>query len=204
MAYERRSQFIGDHLGINIRRASYSGIRPGDFTRVGTTIVGIVQSLGCPVVSAPVTQHPDESDSQSFRDLLGSDVHFLDKGEAIRTPMELIDQLRRCRMVIAGSYHAGVFSLAQGVSVIGLAGNAYYKQKFEGLAHLFGVGCEVINVNEDGFQEKLRSAALRTWKMAEAVRPQLLSRAAAQVRASRAAYEALSQKAYSRIATASR
>ena len=48
--------------------------------------------------------------------------------------LRLIEQISRCRLVIVGSYHAAVFALAQGVSAIGLAGNAYYLQKFEGLA----------------------------------------------------------------------
>jgi colanic acid/amylovoran biosynthesis protein len=203
MAYERHSELIGTNLGINVRRTSYSAIGLSDIERLRPIIVRVVQLLRCSVICVPVSQHAGESDSQSFGDLLGSLVACSDKGETIRTPMGLIDQIRRCRLVIAGSYHAGVFALAQGVSVIGLAANDYYTQKFEGLAHQFGLGCEVIRINEDGYQEKLSSAALRMWKVAEDVRPQLLDRAAQQVRSSRAAYEALSQKANLRIATMS-
>jgi colanic acid/amylovoran biosynthesis protein len=134
---------------------------------------------------------------------LGSQVDVSQCGQNITTPIQLIDEIGRCRLVIVGSYHAAVFALAQGVSAIGLAGNAYYIQKFEGLAYQFGSGCEVIRFHENGFQEELRSAATRMWNMADDVRPQLLSRAAQQVMASKAAYEALSQKANSRFAMAS-
>jgi polysaccharide pyruvyl transferase WcaK-like protein len=203
IAYERRSESVGAHLGINIRRASYSAIRPSDIERLRTIMVSVIRLLRCPVLSVPVSQHTDESDSQSFGDLLSGHVDLSDKGETIKTPIGLIDQIRKCRLVIAGSYHAGVFALAQGVPVIGLAGNDYYSHKFEGLSHQFGFGCEVIGINEEGYEEKLRSAAIRMWKTAEEVRPQLLNRAAQQVGASRSAYEVLSQQAYSRIATTS-
>jgi colanic acid/amylovoran biosynthesis protein len=204
IAYERRSASVGAHLGINIRRASYSAIRPSDLERLRTVMVSIIRLLRCSVLSVPVSQHADESDSQSFGDLLSGYVDLSDKGEAIKTPIGLIEQIRKCRLVIAGSYHAGVFALAQGVPVIALAGNEYYSHKFEGLAHQFGFGCEVIGINKVGFEEKLRSAAIRMWKTAEEVRPHLLNRAAQQVEASRSAYEALSQHACSRLATTNR
>jgi len=89
------------------------------------------------------------------------------------------------------------------VPTIGLVGNAYYGQKFDGLAHQFGMGCEVIMVDEDGFQEKLGSMIIRMWTMAEGMRPQLLDRAERQVSSSRAAYEALNRMVRSRIATRS-
>jgi polysaccharide pyruvyl transferase WcaK-like protein len=203
IAYERRSELIGANLGINIRRASYSAIRPSDFERLRAIMVSVVRLLKCPVLSVPVSQHVDESDSQSFGDLLSGHVDLADKGETVKTPEALIDRIQKCRLVITGSYHAGVFALAQGVPVIGLAGNEYYSHKFEGLAHQFGVGCEVIRIDEDGFQEKLRSTAIRMWEIAEEVRPQLLDRAAQQVGASRSAYETLSQQVYSGIAPTS-
>ena len=106
---------------------------------------------------------------------------------------------RRCRLVIVGSYHAAVFALAQGVSAIGLAGNAYYIQKFEGLADQFGAGCEVIKFHENGFEEKLKSTAVRMWNMADVVRPQLLARAVQQLVASKSAYESLSQRVNARF-----
>ena len=33
---------------------------------------------------------------------------------------------------VTGSYHAGVFALAQGIPVVGLLQSAYYEQKFIG------------------------------------------------------------------------
>ena len=203
MAYERRGASGGNHLGINVRRAYYSAITSTDIDNLRAVIIKVVQTLRCPIVSLPVSQSPEDSDSQSFSDLLQGHADYSDNGACILTPIELIDQIRRCRLVITGSYHAGVFALAQGVPTIGLVGNAYYGQKFDGLAHQFGMGCEVIMVDEDGFQEKLGSMIIRMWTMAEGMRPQLLDRAERQVSSSRAAYEALNRMVRSRIATRS-
>lgn len=203
LAYQSHPSVIGNHLGVNVRRASYSALDSHDMERLRAPIVSIIELLKCSVISVPVSQRAEESDSKSFSDLLGSQVDMSECGQNITTPIQLIDQIGRCRLVIVGSYHAAVFALAQGVSAIGLAGNAYYIQKFEGLAYQFGSGCEVIRFHEKGFQEALTSAATRMWNMAEDVRPQLLSRAAQQVMASKAAYEALKQNANSRFAMAS-
>jgi polysaccharide pyruvyl transferase WcaK-like protein len=203
LAYQRRPVVIGNNFGVNIRRASYSALSPRDLESLRAPIASIIKLLNCPVISVPVSQRPEESDSKSFVDLLDAQVDVSRGGDNITTPLQLIDQIGRCRLVIVGSYHAAVFALAQGVSAIGLAGNAYYIQKFEGLADQFGSGCEVIRFHDDGFQERLKSAAVRMWNMADEVRPHLLSRAAQQVAASKAAYESLSQKANARFSETS-
>src|ERR1700733_956544 len=61
LAYERRSELTGNHLGINIRRASYSAIGSTDIEKLRTIIVSVVQVLKCPVAFVPISQHPDES-----------------------------------------------------------------------------------------------------------------------------------------------
>ncbi len=201
LANKHHPEAIGNHLGVNVRRATYSALNSTDMDRLRAPVHSIIQNLGCPVISVPVSRRAEESDSQSFADFLGSHADVTETVETITSPMRLINQIGRCRLVIAGSYHAAVFALSQGIPAIGLAGNAYYIQKFEGLADQFGLGCEIIRFNEKGFEEKLKSAAIRMWDMAEELRPRLLDRAAQQVSASKAAYEALSQKATSRFAT---
>ena len=203
LAYQCHAPVVGNHLGVNVRRASYSALGPPDMDALRASIAGIIEFLKCPAISVPVSRRAEESDSRSFADLMGGQDDVSQSGQNITTPAQLIDQIGRCRLVIVGSYHAAVFALAQGVSAIGLAGNAYYIQKFEGLAHQFGSGCEVIRFHDAGFQEKLKSAAIRMWNAADDRRPQLLSRAAQQVAASKAAYETLSQKANARFAATS-
>jgi polysaccharide pyruvyl transferase WcaK-like protein len=52
----------------------------------------------------------------------------------------------RCRVVVTGSYHAGVFALAQGIPVVATAASRYYHDKFSGLADLFGGGGDIVDV----------------------------------------------------------
>jgi colanic acid/amylovoran biosynthesis protein len=94
-------------------------------------------------------------------------------------------------VVVAGSYHAGVFALAGGVPVVGLARSAYYVDKFRGLADQFGHGCEVVLLKdeEDG---AIETAIEYLWQAAEDLRPHLLAAAADQIAAGHRAY----RKAY--------
>jgi polysaccharide pyruvyl transferase WcaK-like protein len=104
------------------------------------------------------------------------------------TPLKVINQIRRCRVIVTGSYHAGVFALSMGVPVVGVAKSQYYIDKFLGLADQFGVGCHVVFFRSSGYQEDLAHAIQRAWGSAEQTRPQLLAAAARQVQLSRAAY----------------
>ena len=97
--------------------------------------------------------------------------------------------MQRCRLVITGSYHAGVFALANGIPVLGIAGSSYYVDKFEGLADMFGKGCRVLRVGADDCAEELRSAAEELWGNAEETRPGLLAAAERQIASGRATYE---------------
>ena len=70
----------------------------------------------------------------------------------------MIRQIQRCRLVVTGSYHAGVFALASGIPVVGLAKSSYYRDKFLGLADMFAVGCETVTLDESDCPTSLRDA----------------------------------------------
>jgi colanic acid/amylovoran biosynthesis protein len=114
-----------------------------------------------------------------------------DGGATLRTPSDVIQQVGRCRLVIAGSYHAGVFALAQGIPVVGLVNSPYYADKFLGLANMFGTGCEIVRVGEPGFSEALAGAIDRGWACAHHSRARLLAAAAEQVQLGYDAYRGL-------------
>ncbi|NJR75723.1 MAG: polysaccharide pyruvyl transferase family protein [Scytonema sp. CRU_2_7] len=100
-----------------------------------------------------------------------------------------MEQIGRCRVVVTGSYHAGVFALAQGIPIMGLAKSEYYADKFLGLADQFGVGCEVIFLHEQEFATKLVDSIDRALESAEQLRPQLLEAAKEQVELGHTAYK---------------
>ena len=106
----------------------------------------IARSVGAPLRAIPISRLPDEADALQAEILFeGYDlVEYPDS--PIDTPLGVIDEIKHCRLVVTGSYHAGVFALAQGIPVIGLVATEYYQWKFDGLAHQFGEGCRVLRV----------------------------------------------------------
>jgi colanic acid/amylovoran biosynthesis protein len=93
--------------------------------------------------------------------------------------------------MITTSYHGGVFAIAQGIPVVAWLKSKYFASKLYGLANQFGVGCEVVTLDEGDWGARLKAAILSAWNSAEQLRPQLLERAASQLSASEAAYERL-------------
>ena len=114
-----------------------------------------------------------------------------DGGASLQTPADVMRQVGRCRLVITGSYHAGVFALSQGVPVIGLAKSDYYVAKFEGLADQFGCGCDTVPLNQTALKQDLLDKTSRLWKAAGALRPRLLQAAEKQIAQGQQAYERL-------------
>jgi polysaccharide pyruvyl transferase WcaK-like protein len=117
-------------------------------------------------------------------------------GLPIDRPEAVIRQIQRCRLVVTGSYHAGVFALASGIPTVGLAKSAYYVDKFLGLSSLFGEGCQTVLLNDQDFQTKLESSITDLWARAERVRPYLLAEAESQIRLGHKAYERLRTESF--------
>jgi colanic acid/amylovoran biosynthesis protein len=111
-----------------------------------------------------------------------------DGGSTLDTPLKVIQQAGRCRVVVTGAYHAAVFALAQGIPVVALANAPYYVSKFLGLEDQFGLGCETVFLSDPNLLEKLRTALERTWQSAEMVRLPLQNAAFRQIQSSWGAY----------------
>jgi colanic acid/amylovoran biosynthesis protein len=103
----------------------------------------------------------------------------------------VIRRTSECRLVVTGSYHAGVFALAQGIPVVALAASDYYRDKFFGLADQFGAGCRVLEMRMPGFASQLGPVIGEFWHRAPALRPGLLRAAENQIKAAQAAYQEL-------------
>jgi len=107
---------------------------------------------------------------------------------AVDSPLRVIEEIGHCRIVITGSYHAGVFALSQGIPVIGLVASDYYQWKFDGLAHQFGDGCRVLLLATPTLALDLQTMFRELWDGSADLRPVLLSGAERQHEASRSAY----------------
>jgi colanic acid/amylovoran biosynthesis protein len=188
MANDRRRDELGNAIGINLRLADYSGVSSGVLRRLRQVFAAVSERLDVPLVALPVSRVPGEEDMNTVPQLMPDDAGELERGFAVHTPQDLIQQVQRCRVVITGSYHAGIFALANGIPTIGLAKSGYYVDKFLGLSDMFGVGCEMIMVDQSDHPEQLEKAIIRLWDAAPKMRASILSSADAQVASSRAAY----------------
>lgn len=195
--YEKRSITLGDGIGVNLRIADYSPIATNIIEKVRSALQEVAPQKNAPLIPVPMEFLKDNSDVKTIAQLLAGDSN-LEELENLATPAKIIEQIGRCRVVVAGSYHAGVFALAQGIPVVGLANSQYYKDKFLGLADQFGVGCEVVFLDDDRLSEKLSASINKAWESSEQLRPQLLESARKQIELGRSAYEKIYELVSSR------
>lgn len=195
LAYNARNPKLRNGIGINLRVANYSSISKESFEIVRSTLQDIAKKKDSPLVSIPILRyHTDpnaESDITTIQQILAGFDNVFDQGNNLDTPLKVIEQVGHCRIVVTGSYHAGVFALAQGIPVVSLAKSQYYIDKFQGLADQFGVGCDVILLGDKEFAQKLASSVHQLWESAEILRPQLLEAAQQQIQLGLTAYKRL-------------
>jgi polysaccharide pyruvyl transferase WcaK-like protein len=141
----------------------------------------------------PISRVPGEEDAITIAELIRNRDTEADDLLRIRTPEDVVVQLQRCRVLIAGSYHAGVFALSSGIPTVALVNSPYYVDKFLGLADMFGSGCRVVGLDEPHFSDCLTQAVLEAWASADQVRAPLLAAAQQQLRRSYAAYAKLKE-----------
>jgi polysaccharide pyruvyl transferase WcaK-like protein len=194
LAYEARAMRLGTAIGVNLRIASYSGVGRNHVKVVRAALHHAAAKYATQLVALPISQYAHESDAEIIRQLLAGHDRVLNGWQRFDTPRKIIKNVGRCRIVVAGSYHASVFALAQGIPVVGLAKSEYYVDKFLGLADLFGTGCEVVLLNDEQLEKKLTAAIDAAWRSAEQVRSRLLEAAKRQVDWGRAAYRQLYER----------
>jgi len=191
LAYTHRSSHPGMGIGLNLRAAAYSGV-DNEVIKVVRTVVGVAaQKYSARLIPLPISFYYEESDVTTLQQLLQGYDDASDGGQSLDHPLKIVEQVGCCRVVVTGSYHAGVFALAQGIPVVGLVKSAYYGDKFSGLANQFGLGCEIISLDDPRLYDKLMLGIETAWKSAESVRPHLLKAAVAQIEAGQAAYRQL-------------
>jgi polysaccharide pyruvyl transferase WcaK-like protein len=197
IAYQSRSEQLGNGLGVNLRAASYSSVDQCLIERTRPVLQNVARKHKVPMIPIPISWGMGEADAVTIQQLTIGYDNVFDTGQPVDTQTKVIEQIRRCRVVVTGSYHAAVFALAQGIPAVGLAKSDYYVDKFVGLAELFDAGCEVIFLTDTQFPTKLELAIDRMWQSVEQLRPQLLAAAARQIQLSRAAYQRVQELVHS-------
>jgi colanic acid/amylovoran biosynthesis protein len=188
VAYDRRPLSIGSLIGINLRLAGYAGTGEAIVDKLREPLHHAARMLNSSLISVPISLHRSDSDIVSVNKLLGGQRHG--PQAAIDAPEDVILQIGRCRIVVTGSYHGGVFALAQGIPIVGLVQSTYYEQKFTGLQQQFPGGCRIIDFRRPVNSGDIQNMICDLWESAEQVREPLLKAAVHQVELSRAAYQA--------------
>jgi colanic acid/amylovoran biosynthesis protein len=188
-AYNERPKELGNAIGINVRVSDYADVDDDLLAKIRSVLPHVAKKHDAPIVPVPISIDDEISDASRIRQLVGDYDRYEGDGK-FETSLQVIRQVGRCRTVFAGSYHAAVFALAQGIPTVCLASSDYYFDKFTGLSDQFGDCCTVLT-NDSQFAEKLESALDDAYSLAESERPVLLEAAAKQIAASRAAYRAL-------------
>jgi colanic acid/amylovoran biosynthesis protein len=174
--------------------ASYSNVNEKMLGWLRPILHEFARRHGVPLLPVPIAFHAWASDHLVIRQLLqGFDDHT-DGGVTLDTPLKVIQQIGRCRMVVTGAYHAAVFALSQGIPVVGLSASDDYSAKFLGLADQFGPGCETVDLGSPDRSERLALALERAWLSADRVRLSLLERARRQIALSQSAYERIKEQ----------
>jgi polysaccharide pyruvyl transferase WcaK-like protein len=199
MAYRLRRDSLGEGLGVNVRIADYSGVDRGLLEPLRQVLRDTSRAYRAPMVPLPISHHPDERDIETIRCLMDVDDDSFGDGSRLEALNAVIRQVQKCRLVITGSYHAGVFALANGIPTIGLAKSTYYIDKFMGLSALFGPGCETVLLEKRDFAQHLKDAIARLWNAAERFKPMLLANAARQIELGHEAYNRIGDAVSSRI-----
>jgi colanic acid/amylovoran biosynthesis protein len=190
-AFCEKRQTLGTRLGVNLRIAGYSALDEGILGKVRDVLFGRAQQYQTSLVGIPISFYSADSDVRTLERLLIHPQSNADMSNNKSTPNEIIRQMSNCRIVVTGSYHAGVFALAQGIPVVGIIRSAYYRDKFQGLAGEFGAGCVVLPTDEPDFSRQLPAAIDELWERSAKLKLDLLSAAERQIKAGQSAYAQL-------------
>lgn len=192
LAYSKAPLKLGRDIGVNLRIASYSGIKEDVLNGIRYNMNLASKMFDAKLIPIPISVHEGDSDIESLRMLLSD--YDVDNTKLLDTPQKVIEQISLCRIVITGSYHAAVFALSQGISVVAIAASDYYRYKFEGLADQFGCACLIVDQDSSTFSNDMKKIINSSWQNADEVRIGLLEQAKIQVHKSELAYDVFMTK----------
>ena len=136
LAYGVRREELGTAIGINFRVARAAGTTDADIHGVAKGVQQFASRVDAALIPLPIARQRN-LDANAIR-LLLSEFANADNGRPDPdTPLKVIEQVGRCRIVVTGAYHAAVFALAQGIPAVCLARSQYSMDRFLGLADQF-------------------------------------------------------------------
>jgi polysaccharide pyruvyl transferase WcaK-like protein len=200
MAYQARTESLGNGIGISWRSAPYTELNNRHLQVVKMAIKKAVEKYQARLIALPISHSAHELDDQFIRQLVTGYPNSSNQWLRFDSPVDIVKNISNCRLVVAGTFHAVVFALAQGIPAIGLAKSEMYMDKFLGLVDQFGPGIQIIYLDDDKLQDKLGNAIDTAWTSAERIRPKLLESAKTQIQLGQTAYRKLYELVESRNA----
>jgi polysaccharide pyruvyl transferase WcaK-like protein len=191
MAYEARDEMPGSDIGVSVRLAGYTDVQHRDLGWLRPALHRAAAKHKARLIGIPTSCCGVESDQFHIASLLAGYPQTRQSNLRFEPTIDLIRRVGRCRVVVAGAFHAAVFALSQGIPAIGLARTREYEVKLGGLVDQFGPGCQLLYMDDEQLPEKLVEAIDRAWESADYLRPQLLQAAAVQIRLGQTAYQRL-------------
>lgn len=188
LAYGARQERMGADLGVCLRVAGYSPVARQAKDVVGRVVRGIAGEVGASLVPLIISEYRSE-DRRSTLPLVRGFGNVVPPLGRYVTPRDVATRVSRCRVLVTGAYHLGVFALSQGIPVVGLTSSRYYDDKFLGLRAMFQDGLHLVRLGEPDLEERLGTAVHAAWSQAPDVRLPLRERALAQITTSRQGFE---------------
>jgi len=187
LAYESRAAEPGRGLGIGLRFGASATVN--DVERMRPILQGFARRHSVPIIPLPIAVQLYTRDDLAIKRVLSGFDEESDGGKTLDSPLKVIKQAGRCRVVVTGAYHAAVFALAQGIPVVSLAKSGYFSDKLLGLEDQFGEGCQTILLNQPGWPERLNDSIERAWQDADELREALRAATLRQIELTRMSYK---------------
>jgi polysaccharide pyruvyl transferase WcaK-like protein len=188
LAFGVKPAVLGTGLGICLRKAAYAPVTSAAGHAIRRAVQAAAKRAAAPLVPLAISgfEHEDARATLPLTEGYPEVVPMINRRSSAE---DLARRVSSCRVVVTGAYHAAVFALAQGVSVVGLSPSAYYDQKFLGLSSMFPGGITTVSVHRNDLDSALERALCESWERAGDVRLKLLKAAEEQRQASRGAYD---------------
>jgi colanic acid/amylovoran biosynthesis protein len=199
MAYKARADHLGRGIGVSLRVAHYTQVAPGHLDIVRGVLHQAASRHQAKMIAVPISSARHESDSTHIKQILKGYKSVSQDWRKLGLPMDAILQASKCRVMVTGTYHGAIFSLAQGIPVVGVARSAEYVNKLSELSDEFPAGIRMVNLNDDRLKFNLNKAIEDSWSSAEETRDSLLKDAARLIDLQHRAYEKVYETIRSKI-----
>jgi len=188
LAYAARTAEPGIGLGVGLRFGASATVDDDEVKSLRSVLQGFARAHSVSLIALPIAIQNYTRDDLAIKRVLSGFDDESDGGKTLGSPLKVIKQAARCRVVVTGAYHAAVFALAQGIPVVSLAKSAYFAGKLIGLEDQFGEGCQTIQLTETGWPERLNRAIENAWRRADDLREPLQAAALRQIELTRDSY----------------